>query len=215
MKKMIVAIALITSSTAFAQTGPRLYGGIELGASRIDNQTGELAGAFVSEFGGSAVATQDANIGIARLFLGYRFDKMFAVEGGYFSTNKADYAVTGVTSIALGGNPYTATAKVDYQGFDVAGLWYPMAEKIDDSGFFLKAGLHHSEANASVTITGVGGSASVNLDESGTGTLFGAGYDWKFSNDAFLRAGITRYLKVAGESENNGTVYSLAVGMNF
>jgi hypothetical protein len=87
--------------------------------------------------------------------------------------------------------------------------------KIDDSGFFLKVGLHHSETNASVAITGVGGSASVNLDESGTGTLFGAGYDWKFSKDAFFRASITRYLRIGGESENKGTVYSLAVGMSF
>jgi hypothetical protein len=212
MKQLIVAMALLTSSAAFAQGGPRLYGGVEFGAARLDNQTGEIARTFVSELGGSAIARQDANIGVTRLFLGYRFDKTFAVEGGYFLTNEADYSVTGVTG---GADPYTATAKVDYEGFDLAGLWFPLAESFDESGFFLKAGLHHSEANASVRITGVGGSATLSLDESGTGTLFGVGYDWRFSKDAFLRGGVTRYLKVAGDSENNATVYSVSIGMNF
>jgi hypothetical protein len=213
MKALIVSAVLLTAaSTGFAQTGPRVYGGVELGAARLDNQTGDLARVFVTELGGSAIATQDANIGVGRLFLGYRFDSKFAVEGGYFSTNEANYSVSGVTG---GSAAYTATAKVDYQGFDVSALWFPMAQKFDESGFFLKAGLHHSETNASVTIIGAGGSASVRLDDSGTGTLFGAGYDWSFSKDAFLRAGVTRYLKVGGESENNGTVYSLSVGTHF
>lgn len=212
MRKIVFAVAMLASSAVFAQTEPRYYGGIELGAAKLDDATGDFLNSFVGAYGGAASATQDSTIGVARFFLGYRITEKFAVEGGYFNSNKANLRLSGVTGL---GAPYTASAGVDYAGIDVSAVWFPMAEKMGDAGFFLKGGLHHAELNGSLSVTGVGGTAGVSFDDSGTGSLIGIGYDWKFTKDAFARIAATRYLRVAGDSENNATVYSLAIGTNF
>jgi hypothetical protein len=120
--------------------------------------------------------------------------------------------VAGVTNAAAA---YTASGKIEFTGFEVAGVWFPMAKTWGEGGLFLKAGLHNTEQSGTFTVTGIGGTASVSSKESGTGTLFGAGFDWDFSQQGFLRFSVTRYQKVGGQSGNDGTVYSVGIGANF
>jgi hypothetical protein len=213
MNKFLMAIpALLLSASVFAQSGTRLYGGVEYGASKLDDNAQDTANAFVSILGGSAIVTQETSIGVGRLFLGYRTTEQTAVEFGYFASGKASSRVAGV---AGGGGAYTATGDVEFDGFDVSGVWFPMAAKFGDSGLFLKAGLHSSEIDAKFSITGAGGTVSATTNYSGTGSLFGAGYDWKYSDQAFVRFAATRYMKIGGESDSDGTVYSIGIGANF
>lgn len=213
MKKLFAAVpALLLAATVHADTGARWYGGLEYGSTELDDNTGPTANQFVSLLGGAVTVTQDSSVGIGRIFLGYRFTEQVALEGGYFKSNKASIRVAGV---AGGGGAYTARGDVEFDGFDISGVWFPMANKMGDAGLFLKAGVHHSNTEASFSITGAGGTVSASGDESGTGTLFGIGYDWKFTDQAFARIAATRYLNVGGESDNKGTVYSIAIGTNF
>jgi len=219
MKKAIIVVSVfagVISSAAYAADGKRMYGGIEYGASSIEDNTRSTATAFVAAYGGSATATQDKNVGIGRLFVGYRITPQTAVEGGYFVSSTIKYRISGVTS---GSVAYTGAADVEYDGFDLSAVWNPMAQRLGDGGLFFKAGVHRSSIDASVSATasvaGASASASSRLSESGTGMLFGAGYDWKYSENAFVRFAATRYTKIAGDSENKGTVYSVAVGADF
>lgn len=214
MKKTLLVVALATSfaGTAMAAEDKRVYGGVEYGISKVEDNTRAMATTFVSVLGGSATATQDANVGIGRIFAGYRLTPQAAIEGGYFVSNAIKYRVSGVTS---GSAAYTASADVEYDGFDLSAVWTPMAQKYGDTGFFLKAGVHSSSVDATVSITGASGSVSSSISESGTGMLFGAGYDLKFGSDAFVRFAATRYTSIAGDSDNKGTVWSMAIGTNF
>jgi hypothetical protein len=185
---------------------------VEYGAAKIDDNAQDTANTFVSILGGSAVVTQDTSIGVGRLFLGYRTTEQTAVEFGYFASGKASTRVAGV---ARGGGAYTASGDVEYDGFDISGVWFPMAAKFGDGGLFLKAGVHNSDIDANFSITGAGGTVSATTSEGGTGSLFGAGFDWKYSDQAFVRFAVTRYLKIGGDSDAKGTVYSIGIGTNF
>ncbi len=213
MRKLLLAMpALLLAITVHAQEGKRTYGAIEYGVTRIDNEAAAIASVYVSSLGGSAAVTQDTSAGIGRLFFGYRLTPQAAVEGGYFSSQKFGARVAGTTG---GGAAYTSAIDIEISGFDAAFVWSPMATNYADSGFYLKAGAHSSKVETALSITGTGGTVALSGKESGTGMLFGAGYDWKFSDNAFIRTGATRYLKLGGDSDSKATVYSVAVGISF
>lgn len=210
---MFVPIMLATSVTlAEAQEAKRIYGGIEYGAAKIKNEAQDVANDFVSLFGGSATVTQDTSIGVGRVFLGYRIDERFSVEAGLFQSGDANLSVRGTTGL---GAAYSVNGSVDYQGVDVSALWFPMATKMGESGIFLKLGIHSAKVSSSGSITGTGGTASFSDSSSGVGSLFGLGYDWNFAGDAFVRLGVSRYLRVGGDSGNDATVYSIGIGTAF
>ncbi len=213
MKKLLATIpALLLTVSVHAEDGKRLYGGFEYGVTRIDDNAAEVASIYVAALGGSARVTQDASAGVGRVFFGYRLTPQTAFEGGYFSSQTFGYRVSGTTS---GAAAYTSVLDIDYSGVDAALVWSPMAVKNGDTGFYLKAGAHSSKVESTWSITGAGGTLSLAAKETGTGMLFGAGYDWRFSDAAFVRAGATRYLRLAGDSDNKATVYSVAFGLDF
>jgi hypothetical protein len=219
MKNILIGLAVVTgvlSTPSHAVAEKRIYGGLEYGVASVEDNTQSTASAFVAAYGGSATATQDASVGVGRLFFGYRLTPQAAIEGGYFASSTIKYRISGRTSGAV---DYTGSADIEYDGFDISAVWAPMAQSYGDSSFFLKAGLHRSSVDASVSATasvaGASASTQSRLSESGTGMLFGAGYDWKYSENAFVRIAATHYSKIAGDSDNKGTIYSIAVGANF
>jgi hypothetical protein len=90
-----------------------------------------------------------------------------------------------------------------------------MSQPIGGGGLFVKAGLHNSDLDVNFRTTAAGNTTTQTFSYSGTGSLFGAGFDWKYSDKAFARFSVTRYLKVGGESDSEGTVYSIGIGANF
>jgi hypothetical protein len=214
MKKTLLAIAIsaATIGTSAYAADKRVYGAVEYGAASIDENAAAVATVYVTALGGSATVTQDTGVGVGRLFLGYRLTPQTAVEVGYFQSQSFGYRVAGVTS---GSAAYTSNLSVDYSGFDAAFVWAPMSTNFGDGGFYVKAGAHSSTVESSWTITGAGGTLGLSAEESGTGMLFGAGYDWKFGSDAFVRFSGTRYTSLAGDSDNKATVWAIALGTSF
>lgn len=213
MRKLLLAMpALLLAITVHAQEGKRAYGAIEYGVTRLANQAAEIASDYVGVFGGSAAVTQDTSAGISRLFFGYRLTPQAAVEGGYLSSQKFGARVAGT---AGGGAAYTSAIDIEVSGFDASFVWSPMATNYADSGIYLKAGAHSSKIENAISVTGAGGTVTLSSSGSGTGMLFGAGYDWGLSDNAFIRTGATRYLKLGGVSDTKATVYSVAVGISF
>lgn len=211
MKKLLLGLVVLATTNVMAQESKWYVGG-ELGSSKVDNQTSYMANSFVSQVGGTATATQDASVGIARIFAGYKVHQMVDLELGYFQSSDIGYRVNGISS---GSVAYAATADVNYSGFDYSILLRPLTFSETARGFFVKLGGHRSEANVDVRITAGNVSAGASSKESGSGTLYGLGYDFSFSKNMFGRAAVTEYKKVAGISDNDGTVYSVGLGYKF
>jgi hypothetical protein len=214
MKRLFVLIpALLVAGTVHAQEGKRTYGVIEYGVTRIENQAAEFGSFFLNAVGGSVAVTQDTSAGIGRLLFGLRISPQTAFEFGYFSSQKFGARVAGTSGA---GNAYTSTLDIKTTGFDVAFVWSPMAVNYGDSGLYLKAGAHSSKVEFDWTISGAGGTAPLlSSKDSGVGTVFGAGYDWRLADNAFIKTGVNRYLKLGGDSDLDATVYSVGVGINF
>jgi len=69
--------------------------------------------------------------------------------------------------------------------------------------------------NADMSIYANAVSASANKSYSGTGTLYGVGYDQKFNETTKIRYAAVKYSKVGGESDSGGTIYSIGLVNNF
>ncbi len=69
--------------------------------------------------------------------------------------------------------------------------------------------------NADMSIDANAVSASANKSYSGTGTLYGVGYDQKFNETTKIRYAAVKYSKVGGESDSGGTIYSIGLVKNF
>jgi hypothetical protein len=213
MKKFILpAFLLSMSSFTMAQEGKNLYGGIEYGASRISGQAQEIANALVSTVGGSATVTQDLGAYTGRLFVGYRLDEKWSVEGGFFRSGDFKISATGRSGAGVA---YSVNGAIDAQGVDLSAVYFPMATKASREGFFFRGGLHSSSVEFSSNLTIGGQTTRSSSKDSGMGYLFGIGYDWNFGNGAFLRTSITRLMKLGGESDSDATYYAVGVGMSF
>lgn len=211
MKKLLLGLAVLASTNVMAQESKWYVGG-ELGVSKVDNETSYMANSFVNELGGSATATQDASVGVARIFAGYKVNSMVDLELGYFQSNDIAYRVNGVSG---GSVAYAASADVSYSGFDYSVLLRPLSFSDAAKGFFVKLGGHRSEAETDVRISAGSVSVGASSKESGSGLLYGLGYDFAFNKNVFGRASVTEYKKVAGISDNDGTVYSVGLGYKF
>jgi hypothetical protein len=207
MKKIIVIAALAAlSSSAIAQSfKPGFYAGAEIGVAKVDDEAQALANNLVSEVGGSASVIQDTSVAVGRIFAGYKLNENVDLELGYFSSGDAESRFSGVTR---GAQAYNGLFTLSVTGIDYSALLRPSIS----SGFnnaFLRVGGHSSKSELVLS-----GSALVNsqtIKQSGTGMLFGAGYDFNVTKTVDVRVQVTRLLKIAGESDSNTTMFSAGV----
>jgi hypothetical protein len=132
-----------------------------------------------------------------------RADHVFYYEHAFFRNKKRLCIIT------------CRYVDVNYSGFDYSVLLRPLTFNDTAKGFFLKFGGHRSQAEADIRITSGSVSLRASSKDSGSGTLYGLGYDFSFSKNMFGRASVTEYKKVAGISDNDGTVYSFGLGYKF
>lgn len=213
-KKLTAVAALITvlgAAQAQSNTPEKFYGGLEVGRASVANETGPLTSALVSEVGGSASATQDSSINDYRIFGGYKLNENVNFELGYVQTSSLGLNFSGVSG---GSSAYTGSATQKFSGFDYSVLLRPNVSTGWNNMFF-RVGGHSLKGSVDVTINGGGGSASVTDKFSGTGTLFGLGYDLNVAKNVDVRVSVNRLNKIAGRSDSDATIYSLGVLTRF
>jgi opacity protein-like surface antigen len=206
MKKLLAVAVLATLSTgAMSQSFKQgFYAGAELGATRVDDNAQTFANTLVANNGGSASVTQNTSVGVGRLFAGYKVTENFDLEVGYFQTGDIDYTFAARTRNNI---PYSGTSSVSVNGFDYSVLIRPNISTGYNAAF-LKLGGHTAKTKLETSgVNLVGGNAS----ESGTGYLYGAGYDINVAKNMDVRLQATRLQKVSGESDNNATVFSVGI----
>lgn len=199
MKLALVAAAAALSFSAHAQTG--FYIGAEGGVATIKDQSGDIARSLVNEFGGSATVTQDTGLGFARFYGGYQINKFVAAELGYLQTSEATATFRGT-----GSGGYAGDVALSISGFDVSAVFKPF-EQPGLNGLFFRAGLTSYEQKLTASASTNAASARGTDTYSGTGTMFGIGYDLPVGPGA-IRFQLNTLQKVGGESNSDTTALS-------
>lgn len=209
MKKTIIALALVTA--AFAAQAEGFYMGAGVGFSKVDNGLNDFNTDMVTLLGGSIASTQETSVQNLRLLGGYKVNENFAVEVGYVNSSKWDMSFSGTSG---GSVSYSGNGNFSFSGVDVSAVLRPSIAS-GYNNFFAAVGVHSYKVKLGLGFN-VGGTAyTSNTSESGTGTLFGVGYDMNIDKGMDLRFAVTRLNKLAGQSGSNTTNYGVGLIKHF
>lgn len=201
-KKLSMLAASVFTVILFAQQKPALadvYVGVDGGFAQADMKADETAAALATLSGSTVTYVYDKAVGYLRGYVGFPVSENVGIEAGYFNTGSLDatYTIAGAS----------ATESYDADGFDITAVL-----KGDDAkkgGLYGKAGLHFSELSGAATLT-IGGTTYniASQSASGTGTVFGAGYELEKSADGSgIRFGVDLYNSIGGLDNADFTLF--------
>lgn len=203
----LVGCAVMNAPFAVAADSGWL-GGFSVGQSsaEIDNEriADQLLG---SGFTTTSISNNDTDSAI-KIFAGYKFNKYFALEGGYFNLGQFGYTATTVPAGTLSG-----TIKLQGLNFDVVGI-LPITEKFSAFG---RLGLNYAEAKDNFSSSGsVARPTDPSPSKRGTNYKTGLGLQYDINNTVGLRGEWERY-RINDAVDNNGDInmYSLGVVVMF
>jgi hypothetical protein len=215
MKKISLGLvaALALAATAQAQTfeSNKFYGGAELSSSKLDNETGSTANALVNAYGGSVTVTQDSRVRMGRFFGGYKLNDNVGFELGYLQSSNFGINAVGRSG---GGTNYTIGASAKFSGLDYSVLLRPNVDT-GLNNLYVRLGLHNYKADVTGSASAGGHTFSATESYSGTGSIYGVGYDADIGNEFKVRFAINKVKKVGGESDMGGTAYGVSLIKNF
>ena len=200
----LAVLAAIASPFAIADdTG--WYGGVDVGRSsaKIDDAriTSNLLG---SGFATSSITDDNTDTGY-KLFGGYKFNRNFALEGGYFDLGRFGFTATTVPAGTLNGS-----IKLRGLNLDAVGI-LPITEKFSAFG---RVGLNHAEARDSFSGTGAVTVTNPSPSKRDTNVKFGAGLQYDFTRSLGMRLEAERY-RINDAVGNKGDVDLVSVGLVF
>ena len=198
----LVVLAAIASPYAVADdTG--WYGGVNIGQSsaKIDDAhiTSNLLG---SGFATSSISNDDSDTGY-KLFAGYKYNKNFAVEGGYFDLGQFGFTATTVPAGTLNGN-----LKLKGLNLDAVGI-LPINEKFSAFG---RVGMNYAEAKDSFSGSGAVNVLNPNPSKREANLKFGGGLQYDFNQSVGMRAEAERY-RINDAVGSKGDIDVLSVGL--
>ena len=195
--KSILAVALLAVSSSTFAFEAKPYFGIEVGSTKVDNASGPVAAELVTALGGTATATQNTTITATQLVGGYKATENVDVELAYVNTSKLSLNFSGVSS---GSVAYAGAIGMKISGFSYSVNLRPSVST-GFNGAFLKIGGHNFDADLTTSLSAGSVAVASSSTISGSGTLFGVGYDIPLDNASDVRVSWTKYNKVAGESD--------------
>jgi len=199
----LAALTAIASPFAAAQDSG-WYGGLNIGQStaKIDDAritSSLLGGGFPAP---TSITDDDRDTGY-KLFGGYKFNRNFALEGGYFDLGKFGFAATTVPAGILSGNIRLRGLNLDAVGI------LPIAETFSAFG---RIGFNHAEARDSFAGTGAVNVLNPSPSKRDTNYKFGLGVQYDFSQSLGMRAEAERY-RINDAVGNKGDVDLVSVGL--
>ena len=191
---LALCAGLLAPQAAFAQD-KGFYMGIGLGQSKAKDWCGDLAS---DGFTGSCDDTATGK----KIFLGYQYNKNFAIEGAYVDLGKAKASETVL------GVPVSAYAKAKTWQLVAVGT-LPLANNFS---LFGKAGLHNWDLDVGASALGL----SDKVSDKGTDFTFGFGAGYEITKNLGLRLEWERFRHV-GEEDTTGksNVDLLSVGLRY
>ncbi len=198
----LLAFAVIASPFALADDSG-WYGGINVGqsAAKIDNAriTSQLLG---GGFTTTSISNEDRDTGY-KIFGGYKFNKNFALEGGYFDLGKFNFTANTIPAGTLNGS-----IRLKGLNLDAVGI-LPITEKFSAFG---RVGVNHAEASDSFTGTGSVGVSNPNPSKNDTNYKFGIGVQYDFTESLAMRVEAERY-RVNDAVGNKGDIDLVSIGL--
>jgi OOP family OmpA-OmpF porin len=199
----VATFAVIASAWVVADdTG--WYGGINVGQSRAKIDDARItSGLLGSGFTVTSITDDDRDTGY-KLFGGYRFNRNFALEGGYFDLGTLfSFRATTAPAGTLSGE-----IKVKGVNLDLVGI-LPITERFSAFG---RAGANYAEARDSFTGTGAVNVVNPSPKERDTNYKFGVGLQYNFTESFGMRAEAERY-RINDAVGNRGDVDLVSVGL--
>lgn len=198
----VAGLAALSGTGAWAQDAG-WYGGASLGRSAATIDDARINSSLLgSGFSATAIADDDRSTGF-KAFGGYRINKNFAVEGGYFDLGKFGYTATTVPAGTLNGS-----IKLRGLNLDLVGI-VPLTEKFSVFG---RAGLNHAQARNSFSGTGAVLVTNPNPRKTATHYKLGLGLQYALSESLAVRAEAERY-RINDAVGNRGHVDLVSVGL--
>ena len=201
----LAALAVIASPFAVADDSG-WYGGLNIGQSRakIDDAkiTSSLLGAGLNT---TSIAEDNRDTGY-KLFGGYKFNRNFALEGGYFDLGRFSFIANTATTVPAG----TLSGDIRIRGvnLDAVGI-LPITERFSAFG---RVGMNYAEARDSFTGTGLVNVIRPNPSKREANYKFGAGLQYDFTESLGMRLEAERY-RINDAVGNKGDVDLFSVGL--
>ena len=209
----LAALVLAGGSVAALAADSGWYAGVGVGGSKAKDfpSAAEVDAMLLADYGIVATSTADDTGTAWKLFAGYRFNKNFALEGGYADLGKATF--DSIVTVPAAGTVSLAW-KAKAWSLAAVGI-LPVTDQFEVFG---KVGAHRWDLDASVAVAGGGGAAAGSADDSGSSWLYGVGASYSFTKNMAVRAEWERYGKV-GDEDNTGRsdidVWSLGIQYKF
>ena len=172
------------------------YLGASAGQSRISASSGDVDNGFLVDdaFTASGTTLDKSDTGW-KVYAGYQFNPVLALEGGYADLGKASFNTTIVAAPAgtIPAPPFPIHATATARGVFLSALArWPVTQAFS---VFVKAGAFRSEAEFTEVITTTG-ATRVSRTERRTDANYGLGLQWAFSERLSARLELERFRNV-------------------
>lgn len=198
----LVAAAVIASPSAIAHE-PGWYVGANFGRSAATIDDERITSSLLARgFTTTSIVDDDRDTGY-KVFGGYRINRNFAIEGGYFNLGQFGYTATTEP-------PGTLIGDIKLQGvnLDVLGI-LPFTEKFSA---FARVGVIYAEAKDTFAGTGFVNVLDPNPSKRNTNYKFGVGLQYDFTEKVGMRAEVERY-RIDDAVGNKGDIDLASIGL--
>ena len=180
------------------------YGGLSIGQTKAKIDDARITSGLLGSGFSSSITDDNRDIGF-KLFGGYKFNKNFAVEGGYF--NLGTFGFTATTN-----PPGTLDGKIKVQGLNIDAVGIlPVAEKFSAFG---RIGLQYAQVKDSFAGSGAITVANSNPGKTAANYKAGLGVQYDLTPSLGLRGEWERY-RINDAVGNRGDINMLSVGLVF
>ena len=209
LQTIILALAQFSSLTYATTMQSQFYAGAELGLPLGSEQATSFSQGLISRLGGTATTTESGSVQIGKIFGGYKAQENIGIEIGIFQSTKSTLQFTGTSILSYSGTAHNSVYGLNYSTLlrpNIASGW---------NHVFFRLGGHWTRLEATSTIIGFRSPISTSTINTGSGILYGLGYEGTLDKNIDWRVQFTRSNSVAGISRNNTSVISFGILKNF
>jgi len=214
IKLALLLSSLFLISTTKAQSfTPKYSLGVDYGSIRLANTTASLASSLVSSVGGSVSVTQSSTLSNFRMYGGYDFTEELGLEIGYNNTSSIQQKFSGTAGSTYSYASYSGTFGTKFTGLDYSAIYRPNNSWLEN--YFFRLGMHSLASTTSGSVTASTSTVSTSSKISGTGLMYGFGYDRKISDSLDIRAQYILMNSIAGVSGTSSNMYMVGIRKSF
>lgn len=203
----LVGLAALNTQVVVAADSGWLAGA-NLGQSQAEIDDARIAASLQGAGFDSTIRDDDTDFPAFKLYGGYKFNRHFALEGGYFNLGKFGYTANATVAGVPAG---TLTGKIKIQGLNVDAVGIlPFTKNFSGFG---RLGLIYAEAKDNFSSTGaVPAPADPSPSKRDLGYKAGLGLQYDITRHVGLRAELERY-RINDAVGNDGDINMASLGV--